>query len=862
MKSIGLAALAALVFSAFGPGQGTSCNSGGDPRASALLLALLVLGTARRSRRAGAHAVSLLSAIAFVCSIAACQGPGEPGTPCTSDEMCNEGLRCRARVCAATDLDAGGLDDARLGPDRSTGSDSQAAADAAADFDRSTTDGTGETDRTAADTRVGIDSCVPRSCVELQLNCGSVDNGCGVQIDCGACDLLHLCGGGGIANVCGPDGYEGHCTNTVQDCGETGVDCGGECRACPVGIDWNAWYPATIASCLFKVTGSNSVYCSNAANQFCAFDSPYNYARIAGSYSCDGNCDWSPIRELSTFPPGLQDAGICGVKELHYPVESIPRPAFTTEIVMFEDTLRFAASCPLTYRVEGDPAYSYRQPAAAGGWWTIGSNSGAAAVGVIHVAQYDRATVQFDGLIQSGVPELAIAHNGLCATAGARNPRPGLKIAFFPDRTEIQDIASGAIVATISEALPRGVLVTSVAVAWDTFERWLRVDLPSRSYRLALPPSVGDNNGGFGFRMSCGGQTFLGIKNVRVLWQDSRNLRLFDDDTAVRARDGGRLGGAEDYPAITLPAGSTRYATSAVDLRREKALIVHGADDLDRWKRYTIRGFAVRDLRSGALEATFPAAFGNGVSPSGFGGGGLDGFALVGCEGRYPWPQFEAYESLCWVNWTAAARGDWANFVTFAPGLVGSPPGQLPFVAFHDPSNALDGSLARYMRIPDTWRGQNHLTYHPNLLPYVTTADVAIPPLTDPLLTHTGPAGLPTQLVVRDQDRAFYETWAINGHKLHTQVRGYNVFSCSDDWAGPLHGGTTSTAPYSDYANMVPDLLRPGFLLGPLLNWNPANRGIGLVGVYWLGFADGQGSFAQESLVSDPGGWTPTQILR
>jgi hypothetical protein len=47
-------------------------------------------------------------------------------------------------------------------------------------------------------------SCVPLDCAAIKKNCGMNDNGCGTQIDCGACpDVQQTCGGGGVSGVCG-----------------------------------------------------------------------------------------------------------------------------------------------------------------------------------------------------------------------------------------------------------------------------------------------------------------------------------------------------------------------------------------------------------------------------------------------------------------------------------------------------------------------------------------------------------------------------------------------------------------------------------------------------------------------------------
>ncbi|MFT3922119.1 MAG: hypothetical protein QM778_06265 [Myxococcales bacterium] len=49
----------------------------------------------------------------------------------------------------------------------------------------------------------GIPTCVPKTCNELNAQCGLVPDGCGGQLNCGACVNPQTCGGGGVPNVCG-----------------------------------------------------------------------------------------------------------------------------------------------------------------------------------------------------------------------------------------------------------------------------------------------------------------------------------------------------------------------------------------------------------------------------------------------------------------------------------------------------------------------------------------------------------------------------------------------------------------------------------------------------------------------------------
>lgn len=58
--------------------------------------------------------------------------------------------------------------------------------------------------------------CTPTTCSVQGKNCGTISNGCGGTIVCGACSGSFTCGGGGIPNVCGSGGGGGGCTPNWQ----------------------------------------------------------------------------------------------------------------------------------------------------------------------------------------------------------------------------------------------------------------------------------------------------------------------------------------------------------------------------------------------------------------------------------------------------------------------------------------------------------------------------------------------------------------------------------------------------------------------------------------------------------------------
>ncbi len=97
----------------------------------------------------------------------------------------------------------------------------------------------------------------------------------------------------------------------------------------------------------------------------------------------------------------------------------------------------------------------------------------------------------------------------------------------------------------------------------------------------------------------------------------------------------------------------TKYHTSAVDLRRQRSLIVYGGPDLNAEQLATIKGWAVREWATGQLHLLGERV--NGCLPF-QGGGGMDGFWLL--------QAWVTPSSTCWLDWNVYDRGDLANFVT------------------------------------------------------------------------------------------------------------------------------------------------------------------------------------------------------
>jgi N-acetylneuraminic acid mutarotase len=82
-----------------------------------------------------------------------------------------------------------------------------------------------------------IPACVPKTCSDLGLNCGTVGNGCGGTVTCPSCPTGQVCGWGSTPNVCTTPTACVPTTCSAQGltCGPSGNGCGGslDCGTCP-----------------------------------------------------------------------------------------------------------------------------------------------------------------------------------------------------------------------------------------------------------------------------------------------------------------------------------------------------------------------------------------------------------------------------------------------------------------------------------------------------------------------------------------------------------------------------------------------------------------------------------------------------
>ena len=108
-------------------------------------------------------------------------------------------------------------------------------------------------------------TCTPTTCAAQGKNCGTILNGCGGTLTCGTCTAPQICGGGGVANVCGP-------TLTVTATGRAGETV----LSTPAGVSVPVGTTGTAAfapgtSITLSVTNGRSVIwsgaCSSGANK-------------------------------------------------------------------------------------------------------------------------------------------------------------------------------------------------------------------------------------------------------------------------------------------------------------------------------------------------------------------------------------------------------------------------------------------------------------------------------------------------------------------------------------------------------------------------------------------------------------------
>jgi len=77
-------------------------------------------------------------------------------------------------------------------------------------------------------------TCARVTCASLGKNCGTIPDGCGTTLGCGACNAPSTCGGGGTPNVCAGGCTPTTCAAQGKTCGAIPDGCGGwlACGTC------------------------------------------------------------------------------------------------------------------------------------------------------------------------------------------------------------------------------------------------------------------------------------------------------------------------------------------------------------------------------------------------------------------------------------------------------------------------------------------------------------------------------------------------------------------------------------------------------------------------------------------------------
>lgn len=166
-------------------------------------------------------------------------GLGVVGAPCVASSECTGELECVDGICidpqGGGDLDGDGPGDSdgdgSGDVDGDDPGDSDSEGDGPGDSD---SDGEGENDGDG-------ESCVVEvSCESLNIQCGTISDGCGGALRCGSCPQGSYCGTGPDRGTCVASGCEPitSCVGTGRICGSIPNGCGGvvECGSCEEGL--------------------------------------------------------------------------------------------------------------------------------------------------------------------------------------------------------------------------------------------------------------------------------------------------------------------------------------------------------------------------------------------------------------------------------------------------------------------------------------------------------------------------------------------------------------------------------------------------------------------------------------------------
>lgn len=177
--------------------------------------------------------------------------------------------------------------------------------------------------------------CTPTTCSAQGANCGTIPNGCGGTLDCGTCTAPQTCGGGGASHQCGctpitqcPAGT--NCGTVPDGCGGT-VSCGG---ACPAPDTCGGGGTANVCGCTPKACplapsndcgdlddGCGGIVSCPCNECFCCCDDdlhPGNCVPEGGSQGAGCSTDCGPNNGDSAVLCALSCAALCDSVSLNY----------------------------------------------------------------------------------------------------------------------------------------------------------------------------------------------------------------------------------------------------------------------------------------------------------------------------------------------------------------------------------------------------------------------------------------------------------------------------------------------------------------------------------------------------------------
>lgn len=121
----------------------------------------------------------------------------------------------------------------------------------------------GENCGAAGPNRCGVGACTPTSCAQAGAECGLIGDGCGNSLSCGGCSAPKTCGGPNQPNQC--TCLPITCAQAGKDCGQLSDGCGGtlECGTCPTGKTCGAGGVANVCGCAATTCAAQGKDCGS-----------------------------------------------------------------------------------------------------------------------------------------------------------------------------------------------------------------------------------------------------------------------------------------------------------------------------------------------------------------------------------------------------------------------------------------------------------------------------------------------------------------------------------------------------------------------------------------------------------------------